>query len=250
MATTTNGAGTRIDGAVVGVEDIAGVRSRVSWQAILAGAVVALALYLVLSLLGTAIGLSVSDRVDGRAVGIGAAIYAIVVTALSLFAGGCVASQMTAGENKREGALYGLFVWSAVLAALLFLLAGGVKAGYSAMVGVATAGNAVADSAGRNFTQADAEDMFRRAGYSQQEIDQFRERVKNAPADARAAADDPATRQRIDNETRETATRVAWYTVAGAVLSLAAAIAGGYIGAGPTFRLFALRAGPSTYAGR
>jgi len=249
-ATTTNGPGTRFDGAEVGVEDVAGVRSRVSWQAIMAGAAVALGLYLVFTLLGTAVGLSVSDRVDGRAVGIGAAIYAIIATALSLFAGGCVASQMTAGENKREGAMYGLFVWAVVLAALLFLLAGGVKAGFSAMVGVATAGSAVADTTARNTTQEDVEGMFRRAQYSQQEIDQFKERVKNAPADARAAAEDPATRQRIEQETRETATRVAWYSLAGAVLSLAAALAGGYFGAGPTFRLFAFRTHPAAYATR
>lgn len=250
MATTTNGAAARFDAAEVGVEDVTGVRSRVSWQAIIAGSVVALAVYLVLTLLGSAIGLSVADRVDGRSIGIGAAVYAIVVTALALFSGGFVASQMTAGENKREGAMYGLFVWGIVLAALMFLLAGGVKAGFSAMVGVATAGSAVSDTASRNFTQADAEDALRRAGYSQQEMDQFRDRVKNAPADLKAATEDPATRQRVEQETKDTATRVAWYSVLGAVLSLAAAIAGGFVGAGPHFRIFAVRTRPAGYAPR
>lgn len=249
MATTTNGTAARFDAAEVGVEDVTGVRSRVSWQAIIAGSVVALAIYLVLTLLGSAIGLSISDRVDGRSIGIGAAVYAIFITALALFSGGCVASQMTAGENKREGAMYGLFVWGTVLAALLFLLAGGVKAGFSAMVGVATAGNAVSETANRNFTQADAEDALRRAGYSQQEMDQFRERVKNAPADLRAASEDPATRQRVEQETKDTATRVAWYSVLGALLSLGAAIAGGFVGAGPHFRFLAVRSRPAGYTG-
>jgi len=55
----------------VGVEDLAGVRSRVSWQAILAGAALALALYFLLTLLGAAIGLSIRDTADGRAIGVG-----------------------------------------------------------------------------------------------------------------------------------------------------------------------------------
>jgi len=236
METTTT-TGRRFDAASVGVEDVTGVRSRVSWQAILAGAIVSLAIYLVLTLLGTAIGLSVSDRVDGRSIGVGAAIYAVIVTALSLFAGGMVASQMTAGENKREGALYGLFVWASVLAMLLFLLAGGVKAGYAAMVGAATVANAADDAATRHTTQADVEDALRRANYNQQEVDQFKDRVKNAPADAKSAAENPANQQAA----REAATKAAWYSVAGAILSLAAAIGGGYVGAGPRFRLFAVR---------
>lgn len=227
----------------VGVEDVVGVRSRVSWPAILAGSVSALALSFLLTLLGGAIGLSVRDTADGRAIGVGAAAYAIVVTALSLFVGGFVASQLTSGENKKEATLYGLFVWAAVFAMLLFLVAGGVKAGFGALVGVATAGSAVADTTARNTSQEDVEGMFRRAGYNQQQIDEFKEKVRNAPADARATAEDPATKQKAEQAARETAevaTRVTWWTFAGALFSMLAAAAGGYVGAGPTFRLFAV----------
>jgi len=79
-----------------------------------------------------------------------------------LFVGGFVASQLTAGENKRDAALYGLFVWAAVFAMLLFLVATGVRAGFGAMVGVATASTAVADTAARHTSQEDVEAMFRR----------------------------------------------------------------------------------------
>jgi hypothetical protein len=44
-----------------GVEDILPVRSRISWGAIFAGAVIALAIYLVLTVLGAAVGLSLTN---------------------------------------------------------------------------------------------------------------------------------------------------------------------------------------------
>ena len=228
---------------VVGVEDVTGVRSRVSWPAILAGTMTALALSFLLALLGGAVGLSARDAVDGRGMAVGATAYAILATALSLFAGGFVASQLTAGENKREAALYGGFVWAAVMAAFLFLAAGGVKAGFGAMVGVATAGSAVADTVARNTTEDDVDGVLRRAKYSQQQIDEIKDKVKTAPADARATAEDLATRQKAEQAAREAAavaTRVTWWTFAGALVSLLAAVAGGFVGSGPTFRLFAV----------
>jgi hypothetical protein len=221
VATNADG---RPDAGRVGVEDVAGVRSRVSWQAILAGAALALSLSFLLALLGGAVGLSVRDTVDGRTIGVGAAVFAVVVTALSLFAGGYVASQMTAGENKQEGALYGLFVWAAAFAMLLFLTAGGVRAGYGALVGAATA------AAPQEGWEAAAR---RQGGYSQQQLDEFKGRVK-------AATEDPAARQEAEREAAEVATRVTWWTFAGAMLSMAAAAGGGFVGAGPTFRLFAV----------
>jgi len=64
------------------------VRSRVSWGAILAGAVIALAVYFLLSALGVALGLSLSDRVDPNNLGTGAGIYALVSYLVALFLGG------------------------------------------------------------------------------------------------------------------------------------------------------------------
>ena len=217
---------------VVGAEDLFPVRSRISWGAILAGSVLALAVYLLLTLLGGAIGMSVSDDFAGRNIGTAAAIWAIATTTLSLLLGGFIASQLTVGENKTEGMLYGLLVWAAVFAMLLWLMASGVRAGFGAMVGVATA-------AGQNVSQADFEAMALRAGYSQQQINDFKARVNNAPAEAQAAANDPAVQARA-REAAETATRVTWYTFAGTLVSMLAAALGGYLGAGPQFRLFAV----------
>ena len=135
------------------------VRSRIAWPAIVAGSVLALSMYLLLALLGSAIGFSVGDKVSAHSLSVGAGVYAIVVTAACLFLGGCVASQLTTGENKVEGALYGIFVWAVVLAMLLWLTASGVKVGYNAMVGVATAGTLATS----NTSQADWEASARQA---------------------------------------------------------------------------------------
>lgn len=227
----------------VGAEDLMGVRSRISWGAILAGSVLALALYFLLTLLGGAIGLSVSDKFEGRNIGIGAAVYAIVVTAACLFVGGLVAAQLTTGENKREAAMYGLLVWAAVFAMLLWLMATGVRAGFNTMIGVATAGSAAGNAVAQNTTQGDWESMARRAGVSQQQIDNLRQQAQNAPAQVGAAVQDPATRQQASQtaeEAGEAATRVTWYTFLGVLVSMVAAAAGGLVGAGPTFRLFAV----------
>ena len=229
----------------VGVEDMVGVRSRISWGAIIAGSVLALALYFLLTLLGGAIGFSVSDKFGGKTIGVAAAIYAILVTAGCLFAGGFVASQFTAGENRREAAMYGLLVWAAVFTMLLWLMATGVRAGFNTMVGVATAGSSMADATAKNTTQADAEEAARKFGFSQQQIDEVKAKAKNAPGDLKATIDDPATRAKAEEAAREAgevATRVTWWSFFGTLVSMLAAAAGGYVGSGPTFRLFAMPA--------
>jgi hypothetical protein len=216
----------------VQAEDLVPVRSRISWSAIVAGSVLALSLYFLLALLGSAIGLSVSDKVSGRTLNSGAAVYAIVVTAVCLFFGGYVASQLTTGENKIEGGLYGIFVWATVFAMLLWLMASGVKMGFNAVVGVATAGGAV------DARPVDWEAAARQAGVPPERIEEWKQKANAAPA-ARPAAEDPANQQAA----ADAATRATWYAFFGAWVSMMAAAGGGYLGSGPTLRLFAMSAG-------
>ena len=97
--------------------DLVGVKSRVSWSAILAGTVVALACYLVLTLLFAAVGISLTEAgVRTNAVGIGVLIAAILTIVVSMFLGGWVASQMTVGENRQEAGIYGILLWATVTA--------------------------------------------------------------------------------------------------------------------------------------
>jgi hypothetical protein len=215
--------------SAVQAEDLLPVRSRIRWGAILAGSVLALALSLLLGLLGTATGLSVGDRVSSPALGNSAALFAIFVTAVCLFVGGYVASQLTAGETHIEGGLYGIFVWATVFAMLVALAGSGVRLGANALAGVATAGRVAAE----NTSPADWEAAARQAGVPQERLDEWKQRAKDAPAAARQAADDPQTRQAVS----DAAARTTWYAFFGAWLSMLAAAAGGYLGSGPTFRV-------------
>jgi len=212
----------------VKAEDIVAVNSRISWGPILAGAVLALGSYLLLTVLGTALGLSIHGRVNDRSLAIGAVVYAILVTAWSLFIGGFVASQFTTGENKMEGTVYGFLVWAVVLGTIVLLLAAGVRAGFGAMYGVANTADTVVANSNSNW-----EEVARRNGATDADIERARNSMANSPESVRNAINDPATRQAVE----ENSTRAAWYSVLGIVLSMAAAGLGGYLGSGPTFRL-------------
>jgi hypothetical protein len=216
------------ENATLRAEDLVPVRSRVSWGAIVAGAVVALAVYLVLTLLGSAIGLTVSDTVRTDSLKPGGAIWAILATAIALFVGGWVTTQCTVGENKTEAVVHGVIMWGVVLAMLLWLMATGVRAGFNAMVGMANVGTAAA----RNTTTGEWEAAARRSGVPQATINEWRQKAADAPAETRRAVEDPANQQ--------AATQATWWTLLGTLLSMAAAVVGALVGAGPTFRLRAI----------
>jgi hypothetical protein len=213
----------------VQAEDVIPVRSRISWAAVVAGSLLALAVWTLLVLLGSAIGLSIHDNVNGRSLAIGAVVWAILVTAGALFLGGFVASQMTTGENKLEGALYGILVWAVMSGVLMYLAAQGFKAGFSGMVAMANTGNSTAAANGMTW-----EDMARQSGVPQNEIDRMRATIPDATARAREVAND-------QNRIEDNATRAAWYSFLGTLIGMAAAAIGGYVGAGPTLRLFTVR---------
>jgi hypothetical protein len=217
------------DSTNVQAEDLVPVGSRISWGPILAGATLALALYSLLTLLGGAIGLSVSGSVRSDNLMTGAAVWAILTTALSLFAGGYVTSQLTVGENKSEALLYGVIMWAVMFAMLLWLMASGVRGGFNAVVGLAYAGGAVA----KDTTAQDWETAARQAGVSQEQIDEWRRKAKDAPESARRAAEDPANQQAA----AEAVTKASWWAFGGTLLSMIAAAAGALAGSGPTFRL-------------
>jgi len=216
----------------VQAEDVIPVRSRISWQAIVAGSVLALALYFLLTLLGAAVGLSIHDRVGDRSLAIGAVVWAIVITAGCMFLGGFVASQLTTGENKMEGALYGMLVWAAVFGMLMWLMATGVRAGFNAMVGLSTPAASAASNPNVNW-----EEVARRNGATDADVERFRNNVNSAPATIQDAMRNPENRQAVEDNT----TRAAWYSFLGTLVSMIAGALGGYVGAGPTFRLFKVR---------
>src|SRR5438105_317139 len=93
------------------LEDIASVGSRVSWSAIFAGAALALAIYFLLMVLGAAVGLTYTERID-PGVHQGAIGWALVTLCVSVFLGGLISSQFTVGENKVEAVVGGILAWA------------------------------------------------------------------------------------------------------------------------------------------
>ncbi|MFL9711659.1 hypothetical protein [Methylobacillus sp. Pita1] len=121
----------------------------ISWRAILAGLAVAVAIQLILSLLGTGVGFSFVEPTDpgstptAEAFGIGAALWWIVSWIFSLTAGTIVAV-LSSGEITRcRGALLGIVIWAlaTIAGACVFTnLAGGAFKTTAGALGVAGSG--------------------------------------------------------------------------------------------------------------
>jgi hypothetical protein len=210
-------------------EDLFSVGSRISWAAILGGSLVALALYFMFTTLGAAVGLSISDRVNPTNLQIAAVAWTILTLCVALFVGGLMASLFSVGENKVEAVFYGVIMWAFLLFIFLCMGAVGVRSGISGMVGLAQ----VAQASGPDW-EANA----REAGVPNETIEEWRRKAQ----DTVAKANDPQKQE----EMKAAATRVAWYAFAGTWISMIAAAAGSWIGAGPTFRVVSLSARPRT----
>ena len=116
-------------------------RSRISWGAVLAGAVVAVATTLLLSLLGAAMGAGSIHALDTTSTdlanyGIGAAIWEIINLALSMAFGGYVAARLSGTHSHLDAELHGITVWAVAVLLGSVLLAQAV----SGLIGMAWQG--------------------------------------------------------------------------------------------------------------
>ncbi|WP_207191649.1 hypothetical protein [Paracraurococcus ruber] len=139
---------------------------RVSWGAVLAGVVVALAAGLTLNLLGLGIGATTIDAAardtpDAGSLGIGAAAWVLVANLLALALGGYVAATLSGVAVRLDAALHGLAVWG-TCALLSVALLGNVAVGlaFSAargasnlLGGVASGVGSIASAAGREASE-------------------------------------------------------------------------------------------------
>jgi hypothetical protein len=110
-----------------------------------------------------------------------------------------------------------------VTAFSMMMVGMGVRAGYFALMG-----GTLAAQNSPTVQQRSWEDLARDAGVSQASIDAARANLD--PARARAAANDPANRDRV--------VAASWGTLVALLASIAAAVAGSVAGSGPQFRLF------------
>jgi hypothetical protein len=98
-----------------------GVLSRIHWGAVIAGALLALAIEVVLGLFGAAIGLA--------GAGVLGAIWILCVPLVATFCGAFVAARMASTVNERSSALHGVLVWCIGLLAIAPYLAGTMTTG-------------------------------------------------------------------------------------------------------------------------
>ncbi|MGT2516216.1 hypothetical protein ACVOMT_20245 (plasmid) [Sphingomonas panni] len=131
--------------------------TRLSWGAIFAGVVLAIAIQLVLGILGAGIGLTMVDPVEGTTpgaagFGIGAGLYWLITTVIALGAGGYAAARVAGVHERFDALVHGLVVWGVTLILTLYLLTsavGGIIGGAFRTVGAVagTAGSAVGAAA-------------------------------------------------------------------------------------------------------
>src|SRR5437763_5645625 len=202
--------------------------ARISWGAIFAGAVVAIATQLVLALIGGAIGLATLSPTTGQSpssttLGIGAAIWLVISSLISLFVGGYVAGRLGGTFN---GWLHGLATWATVTTLTLLLLA--TAAG--GLVGAASGLGAFAVSNSDKMSRTQLPPTV------QQQVDQLTTQARQN-ADQTAAQAQAMTPEQRDAQARELGQRAAKGGAAGSgaaaiglILGALAAAIGGKIG--------------------
>ncbi len=162
--------------------------ARISWGAVFAGAIIALAVQLVLTLIGVAIGLATlspatGDSPSGGALGAGAGIWLVISSLISLFAGGYISARLGGTFN---GWLHGLTTWGTVTLLTLMLL-------------TTAAGQLIGAASGlANFavSNSDKASQVQLPPALQQQVDQFKSQASQSADQtaAQAQATDPQTR--------------------------------------------------------
>ena len=125
---------------------VAAVVRRISWGAVFAGLAVVMVTQLTLGILGIGIGLGVVDLQNNqpdRAVQIGALVWFLFTTLISLFLGGHVAARLAGVPRREDSCLHGILTWSTQTIATVLLLTtavGGVLGGMMGLLGQGMSG--------------------------------------------------------------------------------------------------------------
>jgi hypothetical protein len=166
---------------------------RVSWGAIFAGAVIAVALTALLSLLGLGIGFGTLDPAQGDTlseVPKNTLIWWAVISIIATGIGGFVAGRLAGIPRSMTGALHGLAVWSVATLVTLWLATTAVGAILGAATSVVTttakvatgavttAGGAIIDAGGAVApSSGEVQSTLRDQGVTQQRIQREAEEI-------------------------------------------------------------------------
>jgi polyhydroxyalkanoate synthesis regulator phasin len=117
---------------------------RLSWGAVLAGALIAFIIQIALNLLAIGIGMNKinpergRDSADAKSLGVGAVAAMFVSLIVSLLVGGYLAARFAGIPDEVDGVLHGLLVWGVVTLVTVFLITttiGRLISGFSSLLG-------------------------------------------------------------------------------------------------------------------
>jgi hypothetical protein len=115
---------------------------RISWGAIIGGAVAAISILLLLNLLGVGIGASTIDPMEGdqpgKGMAIGAGIWFVLSFLVALAVGGWASGRLVGVPNRKDGMVHGFITWGVTTMVLLWALTsaiGGLIGGATAILG-------------------------------------------------------------------------------------------------------------------
>lgn len=159
------------------------VAPRMAWSVIFAGVAIALAVELMLALLGAGIGLSLIDPNSGDSasvggLGLGSLIWWGLSTVVALAAGAYASVRVAGVARPFDGAIHGLAIWGVTLLLTVYLLTsaiGGLVGGaFRAVGGLAGAAGSSVSAVAPTVAQA--------AGVDQHDVnDQVSALIKPAP---------------------------------------------------------------------
>jgi hypothetical protein len=149
------------------------LRHRISWGAILAGALVAIAVGASLNVLGFAIGVTTVDvqareTPSATTLGIAGSIWILVSNLLGLALGGYTAARLSGTADEHDGTLHGAAVWATafLVSAVLLgsMVSGAAHTATNALSGVMSGvGQAAGQAAQAAAPQVDTDALVERA---------------------------------------------------------------------------------------
>ena len=197
---------------------------RISWGAVFAGAVTALAVLILLNLLGLAIGMStINPTTEDNALkglGIGTAIWFGLSNLVALFAGGWVAGRLCGFPKKSTSMIHGFLAWAAFAVFSFWVASSAVGsifntigstisrtaglAGNAISSAAPAVGDAIADQADKydltfDDIQREAEDILKQTGKPALNPDNYNanSELNQAENTAETAAENPQNADQI-----------------------------------------------------
>jgi MFS family permease len=198
---------------------------RLSWGAIIAGVILSMIVYLIMSVLGAAIGtsllspLSKPDPLHGF--GFGSGVWIIVTTVLAVFVGSYYAGRCA----PVLGWLHGLLSWAVMMLLIVYGMTSAITGAISTVGSVAATGAQVGAQAGATAAN--------QSGGGSQILDAAKQQLQAAASAAASAASGPEAeqnaRQAADTAARDVA-RASWFSFAALVVGAIIAIVSGGAG--------------------